>query len=104
MFGKILVAGAISIVAYTLIGTNGNVDVIKQKAPQAIIERGWELMRYEGYQYGSWSKHGGKVWYHVRDKQNPNIQYRVHVTMWNNELQFYYREPEQLSRVQVNLK
>lgn len=88
---------------YTLVGTSGNVDEIKRMAPESIKERGWKILRYEGFQYGSWGKHGGKVWYHVADTLNPNIQYRIHITMWNNELQYYYGEPETLQRVEVDL-
>jgi len=59
-------------------------------------------MRYEGYQRGSWGNHGGKVWYHVRDAANENIQYRVYITEWRGELHFSYGEPEKLQRIDVD--
>lgn len=98
---------ALSLVAafiYTVVGTRGNVDEIKMLAPAEIASKNWEILRYEGFQYGSFMKHGGKVWYHVANKDNKNIQYRVHITMWDGELQYYYSEPEKLNRVSINYK
>lgn len=89
--------------AYGLVGTGTKVDEIKTEAPIAIEKRGWKILRYEGYQWGSFAKHGGKVWYHVCNSDNPNIQYRVHVTKWGGELHFYYNEPETLQRVNANI-
>lgn len=91
----------IGILLYSLIGTASRVDEIKKKAPLEMPSRGWEIMRYEGYQYGSWDKHGGICWYHVRNIENHNIQYRVRVSMWNGELQWYYGAPEKLSRFDI---
>ena len=87
---------------YTIIGTPTRVDEIKAIAPESIKQRGWKILRYEGYQYGSWAKHGGKVWYHVADTTNPNVQYRVHLTLWDGELQYYYAAPEVLQRIEIN--
>ena len=67
-----------------------------------MAERNWKILRYEGYQYGSWYNHGGKVWYHVANIDNPNIQYRVYITIWDGELQYNYNGPEQLSRIDLN--
>lgn len=89
---------------YSMIGTCGNVDKIKEMVPQAFEERNWKIMRYEGFEYGSWNTNGGKVWYHVCNIDNPSIQYRVFVTMWGDELQFYYNAPETLSRIDVAVK
>lgn len=91
----------VSVIGYSIIGTPCRVDKIKQLAPQAMKERGWKILRYEGFEYGSWATHGGKVWYHVANIDNPNIQYRVFLTLWGDELQFYYGEPEKLNRLQI---
>ena len=91
------------LIGYSTVGTSGNVDEIKRIAPAAIEDRNWEIMRTEGWQYGSWAQHGGRVWYHVKNADNPNIQYRVQVTLWGDELQFYYGEPEKLSRVDLDI-
>lgn len=94
----------IILILYTVFGTSGRVEAIKKKAPQEIAERHWKILRYEGFQYGSWQNHGGKVWYHVANTDNPSIQYRVCITMWNGELQYHYGNPETLNRVEVEYK
>lgn len=104
MFFKSVIAFVVLVLMYTFIGTSYNVDEIKTRAPEEIKKRGWEIMRYEGYQYSSWGRDGGKVWYHVRNTENKDIQYRVSISLWNNELQFYYGEPEKLNRVSVDLQ
>ncbi len=90
-------------ISYAFIGTGHHVDEIKEKAPAEISKRGWEIMRYEGFEYGSFRTNGGKVWYHVRNSDNNNIQYRVFISMWNGELQFYYKDPEKLERSEINI-
>lgn len=91
----------IALCTYGIIGTSSNVDQIKKLAPDVMSERGWEILRYEGYQFGSFGNHGGKVWYHVMNKNNPKIQYRVYVVLWGGELHFTYGEPEKLNRIDV---
>lgn len=90
----------ITLIGYCLIGTEGDVPFIKNAAPKEIKNRGWEIMRYEGYERGSWGNHGGKVWYHVRNVDNHNIQYRVCIIEWKGELHFVYGEPEILQRIE----
>ena len=91
-----------ALLIYSLIGTSGRIDEIKEKAPSEIAKRNWKILRYEGFEFGSWGNHGGKVWYHVANTDNPQIQYRVYITIWNNELQYHYNGPETLQRVEVN--
>lgn len=90
-------------ILYGAIGTAEHVDDIERLAPIEIKARGWEIMRHEGFEYGSFNKHGGYVWYHIKDLNVPNTYYRVHVTMWRGELQFYYGSPEKLSRVDLSI-
>lgn len=90
------------ILSYTFIGTDSNVKEIRKRVPEEITSRNWEILRYEGFEYGSWNKHGGYVWYHVRNTNNHNIQYRVNVSLWDSELQWYYGEPEKLNRLELN--
>ena len=92
----------IILVSYSLIGTSGRVDEIKKKAPSEIAKRNWKILRYEGFEFGSWGNPGGKVWYHVANIDNPQIQYRVYITIWDNELQYHYGNPETLQRIEVN--
>jgi len=88
---------------YSIIGTGTRVDEIRAKVPESIAGRSWKIIRYEGYQYGSWCNHGGKVWYHVKDLKQKNTYYRVYVTIWGNELQYNYGEPETLNRVDLEI-
>jgi hypothetical protein len=87
---------------YSIIGTDSRVNEIKAKAPVEMQARNWKVLRYEGFQYGSYSTHGGKVWYHVANVDNPNIQYRVFVTLWNGELHYHYGQPETLKRIEID--
>jgi len=89
-------------VVYAIVGTSGNVEEIKAKAPAEMLDRNWEVLRYEGFKYGSFSRHGGKVFYHVKDTGHSNTYYRVNVSMWNGELQYYYGKPETLSRFNID--
>ena len=90
------------VIAYSIIGTSGNVEQIKSMVPSDMTKRNWTIMRYEGYGFGSFAKHGGKVWYHVEDDAVINTYYRVHITLWNGELQYYYNKPETLNRIDVS--
>ena len=93
----------LSVFLYGAIGVSTRVDEIKKRAPFALNERGWKILRYEGYRLGSFGNHGGKVWYHVQNINNHTIQYRIYVTLWNDELHFTYGAPEKLSRVDLNI-
>jgi hypothetical protein len=89
-----LITVVIMLIGYSIVGTGEKVNDIREKAPTEMSERNWRIIRYEGFEYGSWGNHGGKVWYHVENIDNKNIQYRVFVTTWNNELQWHYGQPE----------
>lgn len=100
----ILILISLGIGGYTLVGTSGNIEYIKKEAPLHMAEKNWKILRYEGYEYGSWCNSGGKVWYHVANIDNPSIQYRIYITLWRGELQYTYGAPEQLQRIEVNYK
>ena len=86
---------------YCIVGTNGNIEEITLRAPLEIPARGWQILRYEGYQYGSFGKHGGRAWYHVRNTSDHSIQYRVQVTLWDGRLEYWYKAPEILIRADL---
>ena len=94
------IAVVIVFIGYSAVGTRTNVNKIKAIAPIEMQKRGWKILRYEGFQYGSWARNGGIVWYHVCNIDNPNIQYRVNISMWDGELQYYYGSPEVLNRIE----
>jgi hypothetical protein len=99
MLKSIFAAVFVVFIAYSVIGTGTRVDDIKEVAVSEIEARNWEVLRYEGYRYGSWGSHGGKVWYHVKDKGHENTYYRVYLTMWGGEIHFVYGQPEKLERI-----
>ena len=103
-FIVVLIIGIVVFFIYGIVGTSSRVDEIKLRVPESMVERGWEILRYEGYQLGSFGKHGGKVWYHVRNVDNHEIQYRVMVSLWGGELHFTYGSPEKLSGVDLLIK
>lgn len=98
---KILITATVILIAYSIIGSGENVPLIKIEAPKHMAERNWKILRYEGYTWGSWMTHGGYCWYHVCNIDNPDIQYRVRVSSWRGELQFWYNEPERLFRANI---
>lgn len=93
-----LVSPVIVFPMYCMIGTNGNIPEILARAPGEMPNRGWEILRYEGYEYDNFGRHGGVAWYHVRNIDNHSIQYRVRVSLWDGQLEYTYGEPERLSR------
>ena len=90
----------VTILIYSIVGVSTRVDEIKARAPTALEEKGLNVIRYEGYQFGSWSRHGGKVWYLVKDATREGVYYRVNISLWDDELQYYYSAPEKL--IQIN--
>jgi len=104
--GEIVVCGVVVLVCvfgvYSCVGTSHNVDKIREAAPLEIEQKGYEILRYEGWQYGSFGHHGGKVWYHVKDSSRDNVYYRMFVTMWNGELHLYYNAPEKTQNVNIS--
>lgn len=102
VFNVLTVVFLIGLFSYAIIGTSGNVEEIKKLAPLKMKERNWEIVRYEGWQYGSFMNHGGKVWYHVKNMDNNDIQYRVFITLWADELHYTYGSPEVVSVVNTD--
>lgn len=100
-FITLAIVFVITILCYTLIGTSENISELKRRVPLEIKQRNWKILRYEGFEYDSWNRHGGKVWYHVCDINDSSIQYRINVSIWDGELQYYYGQPEVLNRIEV---
>lgn len=96
-----IIAAIVAFLGYSIVGTSGRVEEIKRRAPGSMESRNWKILRYEGWQYGSWGNHGGKVWYHVANLDDASIQYRVYVTLWGGELHYCYGDPEPVSRLNI---
>jgi hypothetical protein len=50
----LLITVVIVLIGYSIVGTDGKVNDIREKAPTEMSERNWEIIRYEGFKYGSW--------------------------------------------------
>ena len=101
---KLTLIGILGLFIYTISGTGTRVDEIQKRAPADIESRGWTILRGEDYQWGAWMYHGGKVWFHVAEKNNPEIRYRIYITLWNNQLHYHYNSPEIINNSQIIVK
>lgn len=70
--------------------TAHKVEEIKKAAPQVWGDAGFEIVGYEGYQYGTlgptW---GGKVWHIVRRKGGDRVTYHGFICKWGDEYHIY---------------
>lgn len=77
---KIIVAA----IAVLLSGCNAaNVPDLKANAPAAIEANGFQVVGYQGYQYGIF---GGYVWYTAK---RDGIVYEMAVMKWSGEYHLY---------------
>jgi hypothetical protein len=92
-----VVGSAVGLIAYCCIGTKANVEYIESSAEQFFGEQGLEIVVREGYQRtASWGKchGGGRVWYQVVRKNNPNVTYRLFLARWGEDnTQIWNMEP-----------
>lgn len=92
----------ILLITYTIVGTGSRVPEIERRAPAELEKMGFRILRCDGYQWNSWSKHGGVVWYHVAEKENPAIRYRIQCVLWAGKLQLYYGNAERVENLQLS--
>ena len=78
-----------NVACYTL--GDRNVEWVKAHAPAAANQLGFEIVGYEGYQYGM--IFGGGVWYTMRRKGNGikgnGITYQAMFARWGDEVHIY---------------
>lgn len=78
-------------VIITILGIGWNltayrdVELLKEKAPQFLSERGFTITSYDGYKGAIF--HGGYTWYHSRDSSK--YLYSLAVGEWRGELMLY---------------
>ncbi len=65
------------------------VDDIKAAAPATIEQAGFEIIGYEGYQWGMAGQWGGCVWYTMKKKPDTGITYHGCVSKWGDEYHIY---------------
>ena len=67
-----------------------NVPWVKEKAAQAAVQLGFEIIGYEGYTW--YPVYGGTVWYTLRRQPDNGIIYHAGFTKWGEEVHIYNLE------------
>lgn len=77
---------------WACIGSSANLNYVKDRAEGVWTEQGFDVVAYEGYQWGSggWgTRYGGaRVWYRLRKPGN-NITYSGFLRRWGDEIHVY---------------
>jgi hypothetical protein len=94
IMGIVITLAFILSLLYLVVGTSGNIDDIQRLAIRELPERGWTIIRKDEATRGRIGKHGGSVWYYVKDNSCENTNYRVGVSMRGGELQYDYKVPD----------
>lgn len=66
-----------------------NLDDIKEKAPQVWKQAGFEVVGYEGFEYGAWiggSYGGAHVWHTAK---RDNVIFHGYIQRWGDEYHLY---------------
>lgn len=86
---KLIIIVAIAAAAIFSLGIIGfrNVKNVKAAANSVWANAGYEVVGYEGYQWGP--VRGGDVWYIVRRRDAPGITYHGFLTRWGSEYHIY---------------
>lgn len=72
----------------------GNLEWVKERAPEKWEKQGFEVVDYEGYQWGAWgifgSTYGGASVHHrLRKIPDNGITYSGRLVRWGDELHVY---------------
>lgn len=76
----------VMVMLVAFVGCTRNIPEIKSVADAYFKNMGWEVLGYEGYQWGLW---GGKAWYLVRDPSIPDARYSVFLIKRGGEIHLY---------------
>lgn len=85
---------AIALAALTLAGCSAsNLDYVKPKAEARWKELGFQVVGYQGHQWGALglgSAYGGaKVWHELRAIPDNGVTYSGYLTRWGDHLEAY---------------
>ena len=73
--------------------SSGNLEAVKQKAPEVWQAQGFEAVAYEGYHWGFWgmgTNYGGAcVWHRLKKVPDNGITYSGYVQRWGDEFNVY---------------
>jgi hypothetical protein len=75
------------------IGCSGaNLDYVKEHANEKWAKQGFEIVDYEGYQWGKfglWGYGGAYVWYRLKKIPDNGITYSGCLQRWGDEVHVY---------------
>jgi hypothetical protein len=78
------------VIALILTGCSANnVTDIKAHAEETFRQAGYEVVGYEGYQYGSFGTWGGCVWYTIKKLPDNGVNYHACISKWGDEYHLY---------------
>jgi len=69
-----------------------NIDALKKDAPKKWKKQGFEVVDYEGFEWGLWlgGDYGGaKVWHRLKKIPDNGITYSGYLTKWGDETHVY---------------
>ena len=70
-------------------GCTMNLEDVKDNAPTELAAMGYNVVAYEGYQFGVL---GAKVWYIVEQHNSP-VRYNLYMQKWGDEYHLYNIHP-----------
>ena len=72
--------------------SSGNLDYVKEHAPETWATVEYEIVGYEGFQWGFWgfnSYGGAHVWYRLEQIPDNGITYMGCLQRWGDEIHIY---------------
>lgn len=69
-----------------------NLDDVKKHAPEVWKSNGWEIIGYEGYQWGKFGPYGyggALVWNRLRRAPDDGFTYSGYIQKWGDEYHIY---------------
>ena len=69
-----------------------NIDSLKSNANEMWHQQGYQVIAYEGYQWGWWvgGRYGGAhAWYRLRRIPDNGLQYSGYLQNWGDEIHVY---------------
>lgn len=95
MKNKVTKIGGLAIACIAMLSAScskGNKQYVMDRAAERWQEVGFEVVGYEGSQFGLWGfgPYGGaKVWYRLNNMNGNNITYSGYLYRWGNEIHVY---------------
>ena len=72
--------------------SSSNLDHVKESAEETWKQVGYNIVGYEGFQWGFWGFRGyggAKVWYRLEQIPDNGITYTGYLQQWGDEIHIY---------------